>query len=175
MNGTNDSRLRILKQNMNGASLKINQDPTATVDRPWNNVVVSLNAGTGGTIPYTVLQTAFATQVGSDSNTPTMEFRFKELRAWEVSGANLAATIRDLTSSTGADHRTQHDEPGRNHWSAVGLKWSNAQQQISKYGTDTGVFATIASSATAISAIVHVHVLWRFAGAPAPTVEATFN
>lgn len=164
------SNLRILRNDMNGRSLQIGQDPTATVDRPWNNVVVSLTAITNGNLTVGTLSNAFNSQVGAGTNTPSMEFRVRELRAWETTGSNIAATILDLVSSN--DHRTQHDEPGRNHWASVGLQWSNPQQQLTITSSDVNkILAKINSSNATIAAVLHVHIQWRFGGSPVPTLN----
>jgi hypothetical protein len=94
------------------------------------------------------------------------------LRAWETTGANLASTIKDLTN--GNDHHTMHDEPGRNHWSCVGLLWSSTQQQITLDDASTSIVATVVSSSDAAQAVLHFHIQWRFAGRPQPTASSVF-
>jgi len=101
-----------------------------------------------------------------------MEFRFLQFRAWELSGQNLAVQIFDLDNGT-QPHRTQHDEPGRNHWATVGLQWSVSQQMNTFDDSSQTVIATIQSNASTINALVHLHIMWRFMGAPAPTNLAT--
>jgi hypothetical protein len=161
---------------MNGFSYKINQDPTATVDKPWNNVVVSFTTAGVGTIPVTTVRDAFLAQLtnGSATISGNLEFQFRELRAWELAGNNVGAVINDLT--TGEPHHTMHDEPGRNHWAAVGLKWANSQQLITRSSNSTQVVATVSSSGVQNATIlVHVQIRWRFAGGPAPTSHVSFK
>jgi hypothetical protein len=141
--------------------------------------VLSFNATTPGNIPVTVVRDAFRTQVGSGTTTPTIEFRFLQLRAWELTGSNLGVQIFDLDINLAQPHRTQHDEPGRNHWATCGLQWAVSQQVNTFPDGDTTNIASVFSSGTAVNILIHIHILWRFAGNPAPTkivdLIPTFN
>jgi len=163
---------KAISSTLRGNTFRVNPDPTSTVDRPWNSVVLSFSTAAAGTIPVTTVRDAFRTQVGAGTTTPAMEFRFLQFRAWELSGQNLAVQIFDLDNGT-QPHRTQHDEPGRNHWATVGLQWSVSQQMNTFDDSSQTLIATIQSNATTINALVHLHIMWRFMGAPAPTNLAT--
>jgi hypothetical protein len=98
-----------------------------------------------------------------------LEFRFLQLRAWELSGANLAVQINDLA---GAEvHRSQHDEPGRNHWATCGLQWAVDKQTNTFDDNASTIIATVSSSADDVNVLVHLHMLWRFQGQPAPVLN----
>jgi len=156
---------------LRGSTFRVNPDPTSTVDRLWNSVVLAFSTGTTGNIPVTTVRDAFRAQVGAGSNTPAMEFRFLQLRAWELSGLNLAVQIFDLDANV-QPHRTQHDEPGRNHWATCGLQWSVSQQTNTFDDSNTTNIAVISSSSTDVNVLIHLHILWRFAGQPAPTLSS---
>lgn len=164
---------------LRGNTFRVNPDPTSTVDRPWNSVVLSFNSASPGNIPVTVVRDAFRTQVGAGTTTPAIEFRFIQLRAWELTGANLGVQIFDLDTASTQPHRTQHDEPGRNHWATCGLQWAVSQQVNTFDDASTTNIATVFTSVSAPSILIHLHILWRFAGAPAPTklidLIPTFN
>jgi len=159
---------RVFSSTLRGNTFRVNPDPTSTVDRPWNSVVLSFSTTTGGNIPVTTVRDAFHAQVGAGFSTPVMEFRFLQFRAWELSGQNLAVQIFDLDNGT-QPHRTQHDEPGRNHWATCGLQWAVNQQMNTFEDSNQTIIATLQSSGEEINALVHLHILWRFAGPPAPT------
>lgn len=158
----------IMNSTLRGNTFRVNPDPTSTVDRPWNSVVLSFSTTTTGLIPVTTVRDAFRAQVGAGTNTPAMEFRFLQLRAWELSGLNLAVQIFDLDAAT-QPHRSQHDEPGRNHWATCGLQWAVSQQTNTFDDSSTTNIAQLQSSGTTINGLIHLHILWRFAGAPQPT------
>lgn len=162
---------RVFSSTLRGNTFRVNPDPTSTVDRPWNSVVLSFSVTTGGNLPVTTVRDAFRAQVGSGTTTPALEFRFLQFRAWELSGQNLAVQIYDLDNGT-QPHRTQHDEPGRNHWATCGLQWAVNQQMFTFADTSATVIATLESTGTTINALVHLHILWRFQGNPAPTKSA---
>lgn len=159
---------KVLSSTLRGGTFRVNPDPTSTVDRPWNSVVLSFSTATIGTIPVTTVRDAFRAQVGAGTTTLALEFRFLQLRAWELSGQNLAVQIFDLDNGT-QPHRTQHDEPGRNHWATCGLQWSVSQQMNTFDDSSQTLIASIQSTGTTINALIHMHILWRFAGQPAPT------
>jgi len=154
---------------LRGNTFRVNPDPTSTVDRPWNSVVLSFNAAAAGNLPVTVVRDAFRAQVGAGSTTPAIEFRFIQLRSWELSGANLGVQIFDLDPSSAQPHRTQHDEPGRNHWATCGLQWAVSQQVNTFDDSSTTNIASIFTSADTPNILIHLHILWRFSGTPAPT------
>jgi hypothetical protein len=164
---------------LRGNTFRVNPDPPSTVDRPWNSVVLSFNAAAAGNISVTVVRDAFRAQVGAGTTTPAIEFRFIQLRAWELSGANLGVQIYDLDSSSFEPHRTQHDEPGRNHWATCGLQWAVNQQMNTFDDSSLTNIAAVSTSATTANILVHLHILWRFSGTPAPTklhdLIPTFN
>lgn len=159
---------RAFSSTLRGNTFRVNPDPTSTVDRPWNSVVLSFSTTTGGNIPVTTVRDAFRAQVGAGTTTPALEYRFLQFRAWELSGQNLAVQIFDLDNGT-QPHRTQHDEPGRNHWATCGLQWAVSQQMNTFEDSSATIIATLQSNATTINALVHLHILWRFSGPPAPT------
>jgi len=140
------------------------------VDRPWNTVVVSVPVIASGDLSVGIVYTAFNAQV-ADGNGPSVDFRFRELRAWELSGGNLGVEIYDLANvaaNAAEPIRTQHDEPGRNHWASVGLRWPASAANNVYHATSTNsVIANIETSGN--NTLVHVHLLWRFTGTPRPT------
>lgn len=169
------TRSKNIRNRLSGATFRVNPDPTSTVDRPWNQCVLAFTSTTTGNIPVSVVNTAFQTQVGAGTMTPALDFRFMQLRAWELSGANLAVQIYDLETQTSDPHRTQHDEPGRNHWATCGLQWANPQQMVTFASTSSTNIATIASSATTVQVLIHLHIMWRFTGPPKPTLFEPHN
>jgi hypothetical protein len=108
--------------------------------------------------------------VGAGTVTPALEFRFLQFRAWELSGANLAVQINDLAGQE--VHRSQHDEPGRNHWATCGLQWAVDKQTNTFDDNANTVIATVSSSADNVNVLVHLHMLWRFQGTPAPVLNS---
>lgn len=164
---------------LRGNTFRVNPDPTSTVDRPWNSVVLSFNTTASGNITVAVVRDAFRTQVGSGTTTPAMEFRFIQLRSWELSGSNLGVQIYDLDASVIQPHRTQHDEPGRNHWATCGLQWAVSQQVNTFDDSSTTNIASVFTNVAAGNILIHLHLLWRFSGTPVPTklvdLIPTFN
>lgn len=161
-------KIKALKNEMLGGSHKVRPDPPSTVDRPWNSVVLSFKVVNSGNLLHSTIVNAFNAQVGAGTNTPSMEFRYQSLRAWDLGGGSLAVQINDLVNAN--PHHSQHDQPGRNHWSAVALEWSNVQRQLT-VGTGTTIIGSVFSDASATDVEIHLHLLWRFAGMPAPTSQ----
>lgn len=160
---------RFMTEKLNGASMKIRPDPPAIVDRPWNNATVSFQANAPGVLNVETFTRAFITQVATPGLENLFDFRLQELRAWEIAGTNLAVDIYDLdaadrtaTGEIPTVHRSQRDEPGRNHWASVGLKWAASQTNntlLSGTAVDIASFAT--GSATP-DIVIHLKILWRF-------------
>lgn len=149
-------------------------DPTVTVDRPWNQVVLAFTVTTPGSVTIGAITTAFNAQVGAGTVTPTMDFRFRRVTAWETSGANLGLQINDLVQADVDPFRTAHDEPGRNHWACCSLMWSSAGSSavFTSATAGTGNILSVLSSGSSASILVHLELLWRFSGAVAPTNTA---
>jgi len=164
------TQLNSIKRQLYGAVLKGSPDPSTTVDRPWNSVVLSFQITTPGNVIQSAISSAFNTQVGSGSTTPVIEFRYRDVRVWETSGANVGLTLYDLVNADVDPYRSAHDEPGRNHWAHAGAMWSVADTAAVFAGgtSPTPIFA-ISSSATAVTITAHVSIYWRFAGTTAPT------
>lgn len=154
-----------------GGTYRTSADPRSTVDRPWNQVTLSFKANAGN-ITVATISAAFNAQVGSGDLTPAMEFRFKSLRAWELSGGDIGVTIKDFLGND--DHHTQHDEPGRNHWACVSLVWAASQTNNTYPSTSADVIAIGTSNATTPNITYHVNILWRFGGNPAPTIRDAY-
>lgn len=152
-----------------GGTYRTSPDPRSTVDRPWNQVVLSFNTSTNGNIAISTISGAFNAQVGAGADTPIMEFRLKSLRAWEKSGANLAVTIKDLLGTD--DHHTQHDQPGRNHWACASLVWAASQTNNTFPSTSTEIIATLETNVETPNITIHCNILWRFANNPVPTAQ----
>lgn len=159
---------KVISSTLRGNTFRVNPDPTSTVDRPWNSVVLSFSTASAGIIPVTTVRDAFRTQVGAGTTTPALEFRFLQFRAWELTGQNLGVQIFDLDAGA-QPHRTQHDEPGRNHWATCGLQWSVNQQMNTFEDSSQQTIATVSTSGTAVNVLIHLHILWRFYGSPSPT------
>lgn len=168
-NRFNRNNKRFMTEKLNGASIKIRPDPPAIVDRPWNNATVSFQADTPGVLNVETFTAAFINQVATPGLENLFDFRLQELRAWEISGTNLAADIYDLDAADRTAsgeiptvHRSQRDEPGRNHWASVGLKWSASQTNNTLLSGTAVDIASFATGSSTPDIRIHLKILWRF-------------
>lgn len=171
--GSRKAITKVLSNSLHGASLRARADPPAIVDRPWNTVTLTLPLAAAGNITVALINAAFNTQVGAGTATPALLYRFKEVRAWELSGADIALGLYDFDRATlGEVIRTQQDQPGRNHWARVASMWSVTQQNdvVPSMDTTRDIFF-LASSAATVNIRVHLNLLWRFAGASQPQLR----
>lgn len=159
---------RELSSKFNGSSIRVDPDPSSIVDRPWNNVTVSLSTATTGVLNMPTFLAAFLNQVLSPRTDILFDFRFQELRAWELSGARLSGDIYDLDGSDSTAtgeiptvHRSQRDEPGRNHWASIGMKWSASQSNNTLLSSDQIDIASFDSSADTPEIRIHLRIIWR--------------
>lgn len=160
-----------LRRQLHGASLRIPADPPSTVDRPWNSAVLVMPLTTLGNVTVELVTSAFQTQIAAVT-TPGVLFRFLQVRAWELSGADISLSLLDLGS--GGDTlaiRTQHDQPGRNHWARVGEMWPTTQQNdvVASTNSTRNLFV-LQSGATSANVRVHLHILWRYSGTASPQI-----
>lgn len=159
------SAVQQLRGDINGRSVRTKNDPPAVVDKPWNNVVVKLRIATSGSLTIADVHSAFLNQVfqlteETVNNFPTVAYRLQEARAWELSGASLGLIINDLQTPVSV-HRSQSDEPGRNHWSSVGLVWSKANQSVSLLSTEQTPVLSATSSSDTPQILFHLRLVWR--------------
>lgn len=160
---------KTLSEKFNGSSKKTNPDPSSTVDRPWNSVVLAINATSPGVVTVANLAPVLRSQLALPTG-GSLELRFQSLKAWDLTGGRLGVSIFDFEGQT---HRTQHDEPGRNHWASCSLVWSSALTANTLPETVTvAVFQySTSTTATPLSTLFHIHLLWRFAGQPVSSGE----
>jgi len=162
--------VRTLRRQLHGASLRVPADPPSTVDRPWNSAVLVMPLTTLGNISISTVNTAFTNQIGDFSATPGILYRFLEVRAWELSGADIALSLFDFVAGGDSSGiRTQHDQSGRNHWARVGCAWPTTQQNdvCLSMNTTKNLFI-LESGASSPNVRAHLHLLWRFSGTPQP-------
>lgn len=165
---------KTLSRQLHGSSMRTRADPPSIVDRPWNTVTLTLPLTAAGNITVALVNAAFNNQVGSGSTTPGMLYRFKEARAWELSGTDLSMGLYDFLGTSGAGEyiRSQQDQPGRNHWARVASMWSVTQQNNVISSTDTTLNVLfLASTATTPNIRLHLNLLWRFQGPPSPQIR----
>lgn len=169
---TNNS-VRHLRRELHGASMRVRADPPATVDRPWNSAVITMPLSTLGNVTVALVNSAFNDQIGSITTTPGILYRFQQVRAWELSGADISLSILDFgNGGDTAAIRTQHDQSGRNHWACVAEMWPITQQNDVVLSTNTtrNLFV-LESGATTANVRVHLHLLWRVSGTAQPEVR----
>jgi hypothetical protein len=135
-----------------------------------------------GYISIATINAAFENQIASPTLSPGILYRFLQVRAWELSGADISVSLLDfLMSATiagdNAPIRTQHDQSGRNHWARVGCALPVTQQNDVCYSVNTtkNIFQ-VASGSSAPNVRVHLHILWRNVGVAQPeTSQASLD
>jgi hypothetical protein len=123
-----------------------------------------------GNVSIATVNDAFTNQIASATVQPGILYRFLQVRAWELSGADIALSIFDFQAGGDTSAvRTQHDQSGRNHWARVGCAWPTTQQNdvCLSVNTTKNLFL-IESGATSPNVRVHLHLLWRNVGTPQP-------
>lgn len=171
--------IAVLRNQLNGVSIKPNPDPPTTVDRPWNNLVVAFDVTAPGNITVGQVITALRAQALAGTTSIPIEVRLMEVRAWELTGANLGLQIFSCTQPTTSGVsavKTEHDQPGRNHWACCGMSWPKSHQSepLGSNQLDAVVLGLSTVAATA-DIRVHLSLVWRTQEVPVPTALAVIS
>lgn len=156
--------------------------PKATVQSPWNSVVVQRTANVATTTSFSLtsgyIRDILFDQLTIPNSVSSVAVRLLSIEFYDLAGRPIEVKIHDYSAAQNAPVGSGISFPGRAGWSKVKLIWpksiSSTPISIVKGATDivaTGtvgpVFGVPNEAGTAV--FYKVHVLWRLNNNSAPS------
>lgn len=174
----------VTKADVKGGKLNVSVNPPEITFQPWMPLTVMIQHG-GGEYKATVNSIAsvlvaqvdplrHALRAANDNSVnalggPLFQFRFRSVRAWNLTGHMIALSVNDLTDNTkdNTDCLCGLVDTGSNsHVPAVGYELPLSHRDIvlrnNKQDKDDNLFHIITPAGD--STIIYVNIFWRFDG-----------
>jgi len=179
------------RRQLNGVANRISPDPPTFVACPWNTLTVGLifnSTGSGTTralIQVGALAADIKAQLGILSAVESLQFRLRQIRAWEDTTAAPPTNqfsyfnmdVYDVNSTITADTNTRilqsvNDTCAKNHFARVSYIYPNSvQQMVLDELTPNQIIAGFDYPQNA-TVFVYINLLWRFIP---PREDVTFS
>lgn len=163
------SRIRTVRNVINGRSLRLPADPPMFTQIPWNSITLEDTPTLGaeanqksynGSDLFNILKA----QIGLDIDEAKTQFslRIMSIMCWNLSGGEVNLQVEDFVIGFGAQDYLQQisDAPGRNRWAKCGYQLPASQNKVAFTSNDTeNLFRVGAFKGDTLC--VRVRLLWK--------------